>query len=260
MASEDLLVQAASGLEALMVGTRNQAIKDSTVAQVSAALYYQSNVIAKMVSNRIVQERFTKMMFEQIEKDFGQYIDAQARIKPKSLHHVYEWKKAGNPSARLFNLKVISQNGFSFKVNYEFKLSKSSVPNSTSKRRHVFANKAAVMEAGMPLKIAPRYSERLVFELNGSTVYMPKGASVTVKRPGGPSVKNAFYLQYARFFSGNLINESIKKSGFQKVFSKTMAKALNLPVEIKKVKYSFSPNSVKTQADAAVQSALIGAM
>ena len=136
MASEDLLVQAASGLEALMVGTRNQAIKDSTVAQVSAALYYQSNVIAKMVSNRIVQERFTKMMFEQIEKDFGQYIDAQARIKPKSLHHVYEWKKAGNPSARLFNLKVISQNGFSFKVNYEFKLSKSSVPNKIG-RAHV---------------------------------------------------------------------------------------------------------------------------
>ena len=133
MASEDLLVQAASGLEALMVGTRNQAIKDSTVAQVSAALYYQSNVIAKMVSNRIVQERFTKMMFEQIEKDFGQYIDAQARIKPKSLHHVYEWKKVGNRNARLFKLTLIPSNGISFKIGSSFIESKSFVPSPDRK-------------------------------------------------------------------------------------------------------------------------------
>ncbi|NDB59894.1 hypothetical protein EB001_15820 [bacterium] len=255
MASEEILVQAASGLESLMVATRATAIKDSTVAQVSAAIYYQSNVVAKMISNKLVQEKFTKMMFEQIQKDFGQYIDAQARVKPKSLHHVYEWKKAGIPTARLFELKLISQEGFSFKLNYHFNMSKSAVPHGSKKRRHVFANKASVMEAGMPLKIAPRYAERLIFEFNGSTTYMPKGASVTVRRPGGSAVKNAFYLQYSRFFSGNLINQSIKKSGFQKAFSATMAKALDIPVEIRKVKYSFSPNSIKTQAEAAVQMA-----
>ncbi len=34
--------------------------------------------------------------------DFGNYIDALARSKPKSLHHVYEWQRAGNKTARLF--------------------------------------------------------------------------------------------------------------------------------------------------------------
>ena len=33
-----------------------------------------------------------------INKDFGEHIDAQARSKPKSLHHVYEWKRVGNKS------------------------------------------------------------------------------------------------------------------------------------------------------------------
>jgi hypothetical protein len=36
---------------------------------------------------------FTKTMFDQINTDFGNYIDALARSKPKSLHHVYEWKR-----------------------------------------------------------------------------------------------------------------------------------------------------------------------
>ena len=70
------------------------------------------------------------------------------------------------------------------------------------------------MERGEAIQIAPRSAERLVFEIDGMTVFMPKGASVTVKRPGGVSVKNSFDLLYSRYFSGQLINETIKKSGF----------------------------------------------
>ena len=47
------LLQAASGLERLMVGSANPGIlKDSNVAQISAFLYYQANVAAKLTSNR----------------------------------------------------------------------------------------------------------------------------------------------------------------------------------------------------------------
>lgn len=256
-----MLLQAASGLERLMYNKNPKgAINDSNVAQISAALYYQANVISKLSNSKKFKNSFKKIIFTQIEKDFGNYIDAQARSKPKSFHHVYEWKKSGNKNARLFKLTSMDSEGISFKIDFEFILSKSLVPSSNSKRRHTFAMKASVMEAGMPLKIAPRHSERLVFEMNGMTVFMPKGASVTVRKPGGAKARNQFYLAYSQFFKGNLVNESIKRSGFQQIFNAASAKALRIPSSIKKVQYSFSPNSVRSEADLAAATAFGGAM
>ena len=122
-----MLLQAASGLERLAVGSNSRdktIFKDSTVAQVSAYVYYEANVIAKLTTNKTFQNKFTKVIFDQINKDFPEYIDSQSRIKPKSFHHVYEWKKAGNPEARLFEINKLSQDGLSFRLGYNFKLSK----------------------------------------------------------------------------------------------------------------------------------------
>ena len=261
MDNSGVLVQASSGLERLMGGSgRGGVLKDSTVAQVSAYVYYQANVIAKLTSNKQFQNTFTKTLFDQINQDFGAYIDALARSKPKSLHHVYEWKKAGSPESRLFKLNKLSQLGLSFSVNYEFKTSRSMVPSPKGKRRHMFANKAFVMEQGLPLVIRPKNSERLVFEYNGETVFMPKGASVTVRRPGGSGARNQFTLAYSRFFSGQLVNNSIKNSGFQKIFNSSMTKALRVPSDIKRVKYSFSANTIRSQADSALTLSFGGAM
>jgi hypothetical protein len=199
-------------------------------------------------------------MFDQINTDFGNYIDALARTKPKSLHHVYEWKKTGNKTARLFKLNNISEQGLSFRINYQLLPSRSMVPAPKGKRRHMFVNKAEVMEQGNPLVIRPKNAERLVFEYNGETVFMPKGAAVTVKRPGGSAARNQFSLAHSRFFSGRLVNESIKRSGFQRIFNSSMTKALKVPADIKKVQYSFSPNTIRSQADAALSAAFGGAM
>jgi hypothetical protein len=256
-----MLLTAASGLERLMHGgPKNALLQDSNVAQISAALYYQSSVIAKLSTSPSFKNKFKKTIYAQINKDFGEYMDAQARTKPKSLHHVYEWKKVGNKSARLFKLNMLPSTGISFGINFEFSLSKSTVPSSQGNRRHVFASKASVMEAGMPLIIAPRAAERLVFKTDTGVVFMPKGASVTVKRPGGVGVKNQFTLYYSRWFSGNLINQSIKKSGFQQIFNSAMAKSLRLPSQIKRVQYSFSPNTIRSMADSAVETAFGGSM
>lgn len=261
MDNSTALVQAASGLEKLMGGYKGDILKDSTVAQISAFMYYQANVIAKLTTNKQFQSQFTKIMFEQIDKDFGEYIDSLARSKPKSLHHVYEWKKTGVKTARLFDLNVLSQDGLSFRIGYSFKPSKSLVPaTDKTKRRHVFANKAAVMEEGKPLVIRPKHSNRLVFEMDGIVTFMPKGKSVTVKRPGGSAARNQFSLAHGRFFSGQLVNNSIKRSGFQRIFNARMAKALKIPANIKKVQYKFSANSIRSQADAALVQAFGGAL
>lgn len=259
MDSSVLLIQAASGLEKLMSGSRGGVLKDSTVAQISAFIYYEAQVVAKLTNNKAFQNKFKTVIFDQIDKDFGEYIDAQARVKPKQLHHVYEWDKIGNAQARLFKLKRIDSGQLSFKVGYEFQPSKSFARgNENSKRRHVFVEKASVMESGMPLTISPRAAERLVFEVNDYTVFMPKGASVLVAKPGGVAVKNSFQAAHKVFFTGNLVNEAIKKSGFQRLFNSSMTKALRVPGDIKRVKYSFSPNSIITQADNALSQSFGG--
>ena len=262
MDSSVALLQTASGLERLMAGSIPGVIKDSTVAQISAFLYYEAAVLSKLTENAEFKNLFKKTIFNQIEKDFGQYVDAQARTKPKSLHHVYEWNKTGNPAARLFDLHLIDTGGLSFTIAHNFKLSKSSVPssNKNQKKRYIFANKASVMEEGMPLVIRPRSAERLVFEMDGATVFMPKGSSVTVKRPGGKAATNQFSLTYGRFFGGQLVNYSIKSSGFQRIFNAKIAKALDVPINIKKVQYSFSAGKIRMQADAALSSSFGGAL
>jgi len=163
-------------------------------------------------------------------------------------------------TARLFKLNKISEDGLSFRVNYEFLPSRSMVPGPTSKRRHMFANKASIMEAGKPLVIRPKNAERLVFEIDGETIFMPKGQSVTIRRPGGSAATNQFTLAHSRFFSGNLVNSSIKNSGFQRIFNSSMSKALRVPSNIKKVQYSFSPNLIRSQADSALAASFGGVM
>lgn len=262
MESNVALLQAASGLERLMVGAPVGTIKDSNVAQISAFLYHQANVLAKLEADAGFKRLFKRTIFDGINKEFGLYIDSKARVKPKSLHHVYEWNKIGQPASRLFFLKQIDSTGLSFKINPTYMLSKSSVPskNKKQKKKYVFSNKAEVMEAGLPIVIRPKSAERLVFELDGITIFMPKGSSVTVKSPGGKASTNQFKLAYSQFFSGNLVNIAIKNSGFQNLFNAGITKALATPGTIKKVQYSFSPNAIRSEAEASLAKAFGGAL
>jgi len=253
-----LLVTAASGLQKGMSGTSGTILKDSTVAQISAAIYYQAQVVSRLTTSKAFEKKFQSVIFKQIDQDFGLYVDSQSRINPKSLHHVYEWNKVGNKGSRLFKLNVLSTDGLSFKIASSFLPSKSAVPNEFGSRKHVFISKASVMEAGMPLVIRPRFAERLVFETSTGVVYMPKGASVTVTRPGGGKATGRFRIAYAQFFTGNLVSLSIKKSGFQQIFNSSLTKAMKVPGDVRKVKYSFSPNALRTQADSAVELAFGG--
>ena len=258
MDNSSLLVAAASGLQKTMSGTKGTVLQDSTVAQISAAIYYQAEVISKLTTSKQFQSRFQSIIFKQIQQDFGLYVDAQARTNPKTLHHVYEWNKVGNSGSRLFKLNVTERNGLSFKLGTTFLTSKTPVPNSFGKKKYVFKNKASVMEAGMPIIISPRAAKRLVFETSTGVVYMPIGASVTVTRPGGGKATGRFQIAHARFFTGNLVNLSIKRSGFQQIFNSSLTKAMKVPSEIKKVKYSFSANTLNMQAESAIASAFGG--
>jgi hypothetical protein len=89
---------------------------------------------------------------------------------------------------------------------------------------------------------------------------MPKGSSVTVKIPGGPGSSHQFALHYGRYFGGQLVNNSIKASGFQNIFNTRMSKALKTPSGIKKMQYSFTPGKIRLEADAQLQAAFGGSL
>ena len=261
MESSTALLQAASGLERLMIHNKNTGIlKDSNVAQISAVLYYKANVLAKLETNKTFIRKFQSMLFNELDKEFGLYVDAKARTKPKSLHHVYEWERTGNSESRLFKLNLMESSTLSFKLDYEFKISKTYSGNSTSKKKYKFPNKAFIMENSIPVTISPRSSRRLVFKINDFTIFMPEGASVKVANPGGKASTNQFTLSYSHFFSGPLAGQAIKKSGFVKLFGSAMSKALSAPSGIKKIQYSFSPNSIRSQAEASVERVFGGSL
>jgi hypothetical protein len=262
LANNVALVNATSQLERFMVGGKKQGIfKESLTAQISAAIFYQATTVSKLETNKAFHSTFNKIIFDQIEKDFGAYIDAQARTKPKSLHHVYEWQKVGQENARLFKINKIPSQGLSVSVSYDFLDSKSAVPAKRAKRRYVFKDKASIMEEGIPVVVSPRYAERIVFDTDlGYTVFMPKGASVTIKRPGGVAAKKSFETAYRRFFTTDLVSESIKRSGFHQIFNTKVGKALSLPAQIKKVRYSFSPGGLRIESEVALDKAFGGSL
>ena len=116
------------------------------------------------------------------------------------------------------------------------------------------------MEKGITVVVSPRFAERLVFDSGlGYTVFMPKGASVTITKPGGVAAKQSFETAYKRFFTSNLVSLSIKNSGFQKIFTYKMKDILRVPREVRKVKYVFSGRMLRAEAKQSIEKAFGGA-
>ena len=63
MDSSVALLQTASGLEKPMAGSPPGVFMDSSVAQISAFLYYQANVLGKLSRNKPFQNLFKKTIY-----------------------------------------------------------------------------------------------------------------------------------------------------------------------------------------------------
>ena len=68
MDSSVALLQTASGLERPMAGNKPGIIKDSSVAQISAFLYYQASVLGKLTANKAFQSLF-KQFFASLKDE-----------------------------------------------------------------------------------------------------------------------------------------------------------------------------------------------
>ena len=150
-----------------------------------------------------------------------EYIDSNARVNPKALHHIYEWYKVGSPDARLYDIKyTVSNLGLSFVP--EMKQSTSIKDGSSVP----FYNKAKIMEEGTPVIIKPNKSSVLVFEDNGETVFT-KG-KVVVTKPGGTATTGSFQKVVDTFFNKYFTQAFLKSSGIGTYLSNPVAYKKNL--------------------------------
>lgn len=162
-----------------------------------------------MINLTFIDKEFTKMMNNIVDYSIGflegaergkekflhgigsraieamkEYVDANARMNPQTLHHIYEWYQVGSPSARLFDLNyTVSNLGLSFKS--QFRQSTSFARGSTKP----FYDKARIMEQGIPVTIRPIKAKALAFDVDGEQVFS-KGP-VRVAQPGGEATTGA---------------------------------------------------------------------
>lgn len=127
------------------------------------------------------------------------YIDAQARMNPLKLHHVYEWGKAGNASSRLFEFST-RVSGRTISIVGNFLPSKSISETS----HEAFVNKAKVMEDSIQVVIEPKNSDVLVFENKGDVVFTKN--AIYIDHPGGDEVAGSFGETVDNFFENYFTN------------------------------------------------------
>lgn len=135
-----------------------------------------------------------------------QYVDAEARSNPKALHHIYEWYQTGNQNARLYDFNyTVSNLGLSFKSNFK---QSTTIANGSSTP---FYDKAKIMEEGVPVTISPKKSNKLVFDINGETIFTSN--DVTVENPGGDYVAGSFEKVIDEFFNVYFRQSFLRSSG-----------------------------------------------
>lgn len=239
----------------MLAGGSKGMIKDNgSVSKIAAALYYKAASLDYLVNSSLTQKTVKSRIFNQINKDFSFYVDAQARSHTSRLHHVYEWKRAGDPSGRLWSLDMTPSTGYNMSLSYSFKQSRSTVPNTRSLKKYVFKEKARIMEYRIPVVIKPKAaSVRLAFEgRNGNLVVLPKGQSVRVKNPGGNNVYAGFGRTYERFFKGSMVLESIEDSKVKNSVTRATRNATKVPtlVSSKLNIGKISPEAVRSLAKA----------
>lgn len=157
-------------------------------------------------------EQVAKAAFTLVGEKFVLAADRFAVQNPKKMHHVYEWKELGSPSARLFVIERVSVLNGSLIIESSFLPSRVPVPinpellipGKTGKyvnKRNIFRNKAEVMEKGLPISYTA--SSMLAFAGRNGNMFLKPGTVVNIKNPGGVATKNSFSTFMLEWYEKN---------------------------------------------------------
>lgn len=149
---------------------------------------------------------FNKKLSDIAAEALKRYIDSRARMSPESLHHVYEWGRVGDPSARLFEIDCQATKN-TISIFGKFLPSSSISENS----EEPFVDKARVMENKIAIEIEPRSTNVLAFDVDGQTVFTVN--SVFIANPGGDAVAGSFGRVVDEFFDVYFNTTLLRQSG-----------------------------------------------
>ena len=181
-------------------------------------------------------EEIAKASFTISGKKFVAAVDRKAKIFPKKYHHVYEWNQVGSPNARLFTLKRAKiSGGGHLVISAEFKTSNRPVPipralttpGKTGKyvnKKHIFANKAQVMENGLPIRF--QTSRTIAFLAGQGITFVPEGKVINILNPGGKLVRGAFKQLALQWYRDNY-SHAVDSSGIFKNIENKLSFILN---------------------------------
>jgi hypothetical protein len=159
--------------------------------KVLALSTYDSTLITDLYNNTANKQKIIRGAAFLIKNYFEEYMDARARQSPSSYHHVYEFDRTGDKSARLFKGTVTNSNDGAV-ITYKFTQAKNS-----NREGHEFPNKAETMEKNDPIMIYPKNAKYLQFRLDSGKFVKSEG--VYVRNPGGPEVTNSFEKTFDNF-------------------------------------------------------------
>jgi hypothetical protein len=189
----------------------------------------------KELSNKVVLEELANAVFTLSSQSFVKAMNIEAKGNPKTYHHIYEWNKIGLNSGRLFFLYKESSVGGKLIIKPGFIKSKTKVPVSpellapgrTGKSvasRHVFRDKASIMESGKPVIF--RASKPTPIPSGGKLSFVAAGTIIRNYNPGGKKVKGSFEKFYNNWFNTK-VNSVISSSGIMDKIDAEIAKVLN---------------------------------
>ena len=182
-----------------------------------------------------VLDSISRAVFSITGERFMIAADNYSRANPKKMHHVYEWGKTGNKTARLFILeRSIIING-TLLINANFLPSKMPVPvnkelltpGKTGKvvtRRSVFSNKASVMEKGTPVSFTAK--RVLAIMGNNGMAFIAPGTQINILHPGGIQTKNSFTSYMVEWYNKNA-GHIMDSSGLYEMISDEVSRVMN---------------------------------
>ena len=182
--------------------------------KVMALSTYDGTLLQNLYVNPVNKQKINRGAALLIKNYFNEYIDSRARQNPSAYHHVYEFDKTGNSSARLFNAVISNTGDGSAVINYSFTPAKE--PN---REGFPFPNKAEIMEAGQTVIVTPKRARYLRYELeDGRFVTLEKSV---IRNPGGAEVKGSFQSTFQTFMSTQA-NTLLVRLGFFKRIEQAM--------------------------------------
>lgn len=186
---------------------------------------------------------------------------------PKQFEHMYEWKRVGDPNARLWK-HILRGSGNARVATFDFKASQKAVPVKPIKQEvgvrgnHIFVWKAPILELGLPVRISPKIASTLVMDHpKGAGVLTYTKRTIYIPRQGNSEIWGTFTNEFMRWFSGPIPIHIIKSElepkiqggirramslGITQLKGKTRAKGIKItPVGIDKNFVNTLNNSLR---------------